>query len=163
MFSVDGNVEIIKPARVKKTKPKPQETKPVVDDKPDYFYDSTEAFWDKQGGSLILKAQEGTELVVADGKMKRLGKGTPDDPYIFVNTDGTEVGSNIVAYGKLKRVGSGTTEDPYRFVNNDESKSAVDANYQNPVITNEQFLPKKEDILKHLDKLQPKNDPVTVN
>lgn len=163
LFSVDGNVEIIKPARVKKPKPKPQDNKPVVDDKPDYFYDSTEAFWDKQGGSLILKAQEGTELVVANGKMKRLGKGTSEDPYRFVNIDGTEVGSNIVADGKLKRVGSGTTEDPYRFVNNDESESAVDANYQNPVITNEQFLPKKEDILKHLDKLQSKNDPVTVN
>lgn len=161
LFKGSTPVEAVKQARKRKTKPTVDTRDNAVETKPDYYYDETEAFWDKQGGSLVLKAQEGTQLV-ADGKLKRIGKGTPDDPFRFVNLDGTEVGSNIVAYGKLKRLGSGTAEDPYRFVNNDENESAVDANYQNPVVTNEQFLPKKEDIIQHLDKLTGENQSVNV-
>lgn len=157
-FSKNSNVETVKQARKRKVKAdKKVETTPEQD----YYVDPTEIFWDKQGGVLIPKAEEGA-IIVAGGKMKRLGKGTPEDPYRFVNLDGTEVGSNIVADGKLKRLGSGTAEDPYRFVNNDEQETAIDTDYQNPVVTNEQFLPKKEDILQHLNKLTGENKTVNV-
>lgn len=123
-FSKNSNVETVKQARKRKAKTdKKVETKPQQD----YYVDPTEIFWDKQGGILIPKA-EGGAVIVAGGKMKRLGKGTPEDPYRFVNLDGTE----------------------------------VDTNYQNPIVTNEQFLPKKEDILQHLDKLTGENKSVNV-
>lgn len=106
IFSTKSNIEVVKQARKRKAKSdKKVETTPQQD----YYVDPTEIFWDKEGGILIPKAENGVEIV-ADGRLKKILQ--PDGSYKFEKIDGT----------------------------------AVDANYQNPVITNEQFLLSKADV-----------------
>lgn len=108
IFSTKSNVEVVKQARKRKAKSdKKVETTPQQD----YYVDPTEIFWDKEGGILIPKAENGVEIV-AGGRLKKILQ--PDGSYKFEKADGT----------------------------------AVDADYKNqdPVITNEQFLPSKADV-----------------
>lgn len=106
IFSTKSNVEVVKQARKRKAK---TDTKVEETPKQDYYVDPTEIFWDKEGGILIPKAENGVEIV-AGGRLKKILQ--PDGSYKFEKADGT----------------------------------AVDADYQNPVITNEQFLPSKAQV-----------------
>ena len=106
IFSTKSNIEVVKQARKRKAKSdKKVETTPQQD----YYVDPTEIFWDKEGGILIPKAENGVEIV-AGGRLKKILQ--PDGSYKFEKADGT----------------------------------VVDADYQNPVITNEQFLPSKAQV-----------------
>lgn len=126
IFSTKSNIEVVKQARKRKAK---ADKKVETPSQPDYYVDPTEIFWDKQGGILIPKAEEGYKLV-GNGKYRRYGKGTSEDPYRFEAVEGT----GAVIY--------------------DEN--------QEPIVTNEQFLPKKEEILQYLGKLAGEDQTVNV-
>lgn len=117
IFSTKSNVEVVKQARKRKAK---SDNKVETTPQQDYYVDPTEIFWDKEGGILIPKAENGVEIV-AGGRLKKILQ--PDGSYKFEKVDGT----------------------------------AVDANYQDPVITNEQFLPSKAQVDKAVFDLKTTN------